>query len=105
MFKRLLWLAVGVGFGFGASLWAQRELEDLLARFSPERVAAALGDEARAVLRELRGTPGGHGWRGLAGARSGRRARSAAPAGPRHLGGSGRQAGAYEAGVRTTAVG
>ncbi|MGH9064859.1 MAG: hypothetical protein ACRDZQ_10580 [Acidimicrobiales bacterium] len=57
MFKRLFWLAVGMGFGFGTSFWVTRALRRTLARWSPahasaELTAAArqLGADARAAL-------------------------------------------------------
>jgi hypothetical protein len=68
--KRLFWFAAGIGFGFGVSLWARREVDALMSRFTPERVAAAFADAARDLASDLRGVLGG-GRRLPGGARSG----------------------------------
>lgn len=54
MFKRLFWLMVGAGFGFGASFWANRALRRTLARYTPDRLAAVLADAAREAASGLR---------------------------------------------------
>ena len=54
MFKRLLWLTMGVGFGFGLSFWVVRLVREKVARYSPERVSADLADGLRTVGSELR---------------------------------------------------
>lgn len=61
MFKRLFWLVVGVGFGFGMSFWLMRFLRETVDRYRPERVSqdlagaiAKLGDDVRAAVREGR---------------------------------------------------
>jgi len=38
MFKRLFWLMVGAGFGFGASFWMMRFVRSTVERYSPQRV-------------------------------------------------------------------
>jgi hypothetical protein len=48
MFKRLFWLMIGVGFGFGASFWLLRFVRSTVERYSPERVS---DDLAKAVRR------------------------------------------------------
>lgn len=51
MFKRVLWLTVGTGLGFGASFWLTRRVR----RYAPHRVVGAarsLKTELRAALRE-----------------------------------------------------
>jgi hypothetical protein len=61
VFKRLFWLVVGVGFGFGMSFWLMRFLRETVDRYRPERVSqdlagavAKLGDDLRAAVREGR---------------------------------------------------
>ncbi len=61
MFKRLFWLLMGAGFGFGVSFWLMRFLRDTLARYTPERVSAdiagalrGLGADVRAAVAEGR---------------------------------------------------
>ena len=61
MFKRLFWLMVGIGFGFGASFWVTRRVRETIDRYRPQRVsndmAAAfrgLGADVRAAMAEGR---------------------------------------------------
>ena len=54
MFKRLLWLTIGVGFGFGMSFWVTRVLREKVARLSPENVSAELAQALRDFGRDLR---------------------------------------------------
>ncbi len=54
MFKRLFWLVIGVGFGFGVSFWLMRFLRDTAERYSPENVSKELGDAIRSLGRDLR---------------------------------------------------
>lgn len=61
MFKRLFWLTVGLGVGFGTSFRLMRAMRRTVARFTPERVtqdalagARSLGGEVRAALDEGR---------------------------------------------------
>ena len=35
MFKRLFWLMIGVGFGFGVSFWMMRFVRDTMQRYTP----------------------------------------------------------------------
>ncbi len=49
MFKRLFWVAMGLGMGLGASFWLTRLLRQTAARYSPER----LGGDLAGALREL----------------------------------------------------
>ena len=39
MFRRLFWLLVGAGFGFGVSFWLMRFVKQTVERYSPERVS------------------------------------------------------------------
>ena len=61
MFKRLFWLLVGAGFGFGVSFWMTRFVRETIARYSPERVSGDLagaiksfGSDIRAAVAEGR---------------------------------------------------
>lgn len=42
MFKRLLWLSIGIGFGFGLSFWLVRLVREKVARYAPDQVSADL---------------------------------------------------------------
>ena len=61
MFKRLRWMTVGAGVGFGASFWVVRKVRRTVERFTPERVSAdvtsavrGLGDDVRGAVTEGR---------------------------------------------------
>jgi hypothetical protein len=54
MFKRLFWLVVGAGFGFGVSFWLMRFVRDTAARYTPERVSADLSGALRQFGGDLR---------------------------------------------------
>lgn len=61
MFKRLFWLLIGLGFGFGMSFWFMRFIRETVDRYRPERVSqdlagaiSKLGDDLRAAVREGR---------------------------------------------------
>jgi len=54
VFKRLFWLAIGVGFGFGLSFWLVRFLRETLARYTPERVWDDLAGAIRALGHDVR---------------------------------------------------
>ena len=54
MFKRLFWLCVGVGLGFGLSYWLARFLRQTAERYSPERLSSDLGEALRALGADLR---------------------------------------------------
>jgi hypothetical protein len=54
VFKRLFWLALGVGFGFGLSFWLTRYLREAIARYGPERLASDLAGAARSLGEDLR---------------------------------------------------
>ena len=55
MFKRILWLGVGAGFGFGASFWIVRFVRQTVARYTPERVGNDLAGALRDFGKDLRG--------------------------------------------------
>ena len=54
MFKRLFWLLVGVGFGFGVSFWFMRFVRSTVERYSPERVSEDLAGAVRAFGQDIR---------------------------------------------------
>jgi hypothetical protein len=54
MFKRLFWLMMGAGFGFGMSLWVQRTVKRTAARYSPPRVAGDFAANVRSAVSEGR---------------------------------------------------
>ena len=54
MFKRLLWLTIGVGFGFGVSFWLMRFVRQTAARYTPERVSEDLAGAVRELGTTLK---------------------------------------------------
>ena len=54
MFKRLFWLVIGAGFGFGVSFWVTRFVKETVNRYSPERVSADLGTALKHLGADLR---------------------------------------------------
>ena len=54
MFKRLLWLLIGAGFGFGLSFWVVRTVRQTIERYTPERVSADLAGAMRGLGSDLR---------------------------------------------------
>ena len=54
MFKRLFWLCIGVGFGFGLSYWLARFLRQTAERYSPERVSNDVVESARRLGTDVR---------------------------------------------------
>ena len=54
MFKRLFWLTVGVGFGFGMSFWVSRTVKGKMARLAPDNVSAELAGALRQLGSDLR---------------------------------------------------
>jgi gas vesicle protein len=54
VFRRLFWLVVGIGFGFGVSFWVMRFMRETVARYTPERVSADLADAVRSLGTDLR---------------------------------------------------
>jgi len=49
VFKRLFWVAMGLGMGLGASFWLTRLVRQTAARYSPER----LSEDLAGALRDL----------------------------------------------------
>jgi hypothetical protein len=54
VFRRLLWLMIGAGFGFGASFWLIRFIRQTVERYTPERVSADLAGALRGLGADLR---------------------------------------------------
>jgi hypothetical protein len=54
MFKRLFWLMIGAGFGFGMSFWLVRFVRGTVERYKPERVSNDLAGAVRALGADLR---------------------------------------------------
>jgi hypothetical protein len=54
MFKRLFWLLIGAGFGFGLSFWVVRFVRTTVDRYTPERVSADLAGALRDLGKDLR---------------------------------------------------
>jgi hypothetical protein len=54
MFRRLFWLVMGAGFGFGVSFWLMRFVKQTVERYSPERVSDDLAGAIRAFGADLR---------------------------------------------------
>ncbi len=54
MFKRLFWLLVGAGFGFGMSFWVVRAVKQTVERYTPERVSNDLATAMREFGKDLR---------------------------------------------------
>ena len=54
MFKRIFWLFIGAGFGFGVSFWLMRFVRATVERYTPERVSADLAGALRQLGTDLR---------------------------------------------------
>jgi hypothetical protein len=54
MFRRLFWLMIGVGFGFGVSFWMMRFVRETVQRYSPERVSSDLAGAMKGLGADLR---------------------------------------------------
>ena len=53
MFRRLFWLAVGLGMGFGLAFWLARLARETVARYSPERLGTDLAQALRALSADV----------------------------------------------------
>jgi hypothetical protein len=58
MFKRLFWLVIGAGFGFGVSFWLMRFVRETVERYSPERVSNDLAGALRQLGQDIRAAVG-----------------------------------------------
>jgi hypothetical protein len=54
MFKRLFWLLMGAGFGFGMSFWIMRFIKEQAARYTPERLSSDLSGALRQLGTDIR---------------------------------------------------
>ena len=54
MFRRVFWLLVGVGFGFGVSFWLMRFVRATADRYAPEKVSADVAGALRGFGTDLR---------------------------------------------------
>jgi hypothetical protein len=54
VFRRLFWLIMGAGFGFGVSFWMMRFVRETAARYTPERVSADLSGAIKGLGTDLR---------------------------------------------------
>ena len=54
MFRRLFWLAVGTGLGFGMSFWIMRTVRSTIERYTPERVSSDVSAALRGLGKDLR---------------------------------------------------
>ena len=54
MFKRLFWLLMGVGFGFGVSFWVMRFVRSTMERYTPERVSSDLAGALKQFGADLK---------------------------------------------------
>lgn len=54
MFRRLFWLCIGAGFGFGVSFWMMRWVRETAARYAPDRVSAEVASAVRGIGDELK---------------------------------------------------
>ena len=54
MFKRIFWLLVGAGFGFGVSFWIMRFVRSTIERYTPEKVSGDLAGAIRSFGSDIR---------------------------------------------------
>ncbi len=54
MFKRLTWMTMGTGVGFGAALWGRRKVQAKIERYRPAQVMAEASQAARHLGTHLR---------------------------------------------------
>jgi hypothetical protein len=54
MFKRVFWLIIGAGFGFGVSFWLTRFVRQTMERYTPERVSSDLAGALKGLGQDLR---------------------------------------------------
>jgi hypothetical protein len=54
MFRRVFWLLMGAGFGFGVSFWLMRFVRATVDRYAPERVSADVAGALRSFGADLR---------------------------------------------------
>jgi hypothetical protein len=54
MLRRLFWLTVGAGFGFGASFWVTRRVRERIARYTPQRMSSDMAQAVRGFSGDVR---------------------------------------------------
>jgi hypothetical protein len=54
VFRRLFWLVVGAGFGFGVAFWLMRFVRSTVERWSPERVSSDVAGALRQFGADLK---------------------------------------------------
>jgi hypothetical protein len=54
VFRRLFWLVIGAGFGFGVAFWLIRFVRETAARYAPEQLSADLSGALRQLGSDLR---------------------------------------------------
>ena len=54
MFRRLFWLVMGAGFGFGLSFWITRTVRETMKRYTPEQVSSDLAGALKGLGTDLR---------------------------------------------------
>lgn len=53
MFKRLTWMTMGTGFGFGLALWCRRAVRVRVERYRPAQLRRRIGVSVRGVGERL----------------------------------------------------
>ena len=54
MFKRLFWLVIGAGFGFGIAFWLIRAVREATAKYTPSGAAETISASIRQLGTDLR---------------------------------------------------
>ncbi len=54
MFKRLTWMTMGTGVGFGAAVWGRRKVRAKIERYRPAAVTADATQAVRRLGHDLR---------------------------------------------------
>jgi hypothetical protein len=54
MFKRIFWLVVGAGFGFGISFWLMRAVRSTVDRYRPDQVSSDIAGALAQLGRDIR---------------------------------------------------
>jgi hypothetical protein len=54
VFRRLFWLFMGAGFGFGVSFWLMRFVRETVARYAPQQVSQDISGAVRSFGESIR---------------------------------------------------